>query len=256
MAQKTKIEWTQHTWNPTTGCTKISPGCKNCYAETMAKRLKAMHATGYENGFDLTLLPERITQPLKRKRPTIYFVNSMSDLFHEDIPKDFIQKVFDVMDKSSHQFQVLTKRPEKMIENLRIYESKTRNPWYLSNVWFGVSVEDKKYGLPRIKHLYNTVLPMSVRFLSIEPLLEDLGEINLSGIDWVIVGGESGTNARPMKREWVESIQIQCKNANVPFFFKQWGSWGPDEKKRSKKENGRLLNGKIYTEYPRIHHPY
>ncbi|MEK8017990.1 MAG: phage Gp37/Gp68 family protein [Candidatus Parabeggiatoa sp.] len=248
----TKIEWTEETWNPITGCTKISPGCKHCYAETMAHRLQAMGTKGYENGFNLTLVPERLEQPLKRKKATTYFVNSMSDLFHEDVPFEFVQRVFDVMDNSSHRFQVLTKRPERMVEFLKRYQDEQSNPWYLSNVWFGVSVEDIKYGLPRIEYLRSNALPMypSVCFLSIEPLLEDLGPIDLRGIGWVIVGGESGPKARPMKKEWVESIQKQCQRAGVKFFFKQWGTWGADGVRRSKKSNGCLLNGKEFKEIP------
>jgi protein gp37 len=247
-----KIEWTEETWNPITGCTKISPGCKNCYAETMANRLKAMGTKGYENGFGLTLCPERLEQPLKRKKPTTYFVNSMSDLFHEDVPFEFIQKVFDMMDASPHRFQVLTKRAERMERFLELHYKRTNNPWSLSNVWFGISVEDRKYGLPRIEHLRSNVYPMypSVRFLSIEPLLEDLGPINLRGISWVIVGGESGAKARPMKKEWVENIQLQCRQSGVKFFFKQWGTWGEDGKRRSKKINGSLLNGKVFKGMP------
>jgi protein gp37 len=184
MSQKSKIEWTQNTWNPTTGCTKISSGCKHCYAETMAKRLQAMGVRGYENGFELTLLPERLTQPLKRKKPTIYFVNSMSDLFHEDIPDFFIQKVFDVVTQcTQHQFQILTKRADRM-------EKYFQHRPVPKNAWLGVTVEDKKYGVPRIGYLSR--IDANIRFLSIEPLLEDLGKINLAKIHWVIVGGESG----------------------------------------------------------------
>lgn len=247
----TKIEWTEQTWNPVTGCTKISPGCKFCYAETMANRLKAMGTKGYENGFDLTLMPEKLDQPLKRKKPTTYFVNSMSDLFHKDVPFEFVQKVFDVMDTSSHRFQVLTKRAERMKEFFR-YQFRPKS--FLSNycnVMLGVSVENRKHGLPRIKALQDIMMPPIIRrFLSIEPLLENLGPIDLSGIGWVIVGGESGPKARPMQKEWVESIQLQCEEANIPFFFKQWGTWGPDGVKRDKKKNGFSLNGKTYREFP------
>ena len=210
-----KIEWTQNTWNPTTGCTKISSGCKHCYAETMAKRLQAMGVRGYENGFDLTLLPERLAQPLKRKKPTLYFVNSMSDLFHEDIPDSFREDVFNVIRQATqHEFQLLTKRAGRMVEFFQTRQVP-------QNAWLGVTVEDKKYGLPRIEHLRR--IEVNIRFLSIEPLLEDVGKINLTGIHWVIVGGESGPNARPMKKQWVENIQQQCQQSGVQFFFKQWG---------------------------------
>ena len=247
----TKIEWTGETWNPVTGCcTKISPGCEHCYAATMANRLKAIGVKGYENGFGLTLMPERLNRPLKRKKPTTYFVNSMSDLFHEDIPFEFIQKVFDVMDSTPHRFQILTKRPERMVEFLKNHQKIT---WLLANIWLGVSVENRKYGLPRIEHLRSNVYPTTYpprRFLSIEPLLEDLGPLDLRKIDWVIVGGESGPKARRMKKEWVENIQEQCKEANIPFFFKQWGTWGEDGKKRSKKDNSYSLNGQVFREFP------
>jgi len=194
MSTRTSIEWTEQTWNPTTGCTKISPGCAHCYAEVMARRLKAMGVRGYENGFALTLHPDRLQQPLKRKKPTMYFVNSMSDLFHEDLPDSFIRQVFDVMKKSSqHTFQVLTKRAERMDEFCRSYDAP-------SNAWLGVTVENRKHGLQRLDLLRHVRAP--VRFLSIEPLLEDLGRLDLTSIHWVIVGGESGPKARPMKPEW------------------------------------------------------
>ncbi|KPN73523.1 Bacteriophage protein gp37 [Neisseria animaloris] len=240
----TKIEWTEKTWNPTVGCTKISPGCKNCYAEGMACRLKAMRTPGYENGFKLTLLPDRLGDPLKRKKPTIYFVNSMSDLFHEDVPFSFIEQVFSTIEQCHwHTFQILTKRADRLAEFF-----KTHNP--PKNAWIGVSVEDKKYGIPRIDLL--RTIQASIRFLSIEPLLEDLGELDLRNIHWVIVGGESGPKARPMKTEWVESIQEQCVKAQVAFFFKQWGGWGADGVKRAKKLNGRILKGQIWEEMPHI----
>ncbi len=242
MGQLSKIEWTEATWNPTVGCTKISPGCQNCYAETMARRLKAMGANGYANGFKLTLLPERLSDPVERKKPTIYFVNSMSDLFHEDIPDKYIRQVFDVMKQTPrHTFQVLTKRAELMARFFRDYLAST-------NAWLGVTVENKQHGIPRIAQLRN--VKAHVRFLSIEPLLEDLGALNLSGIHWVIVGGESGPKARLMKPEWVMAIKRQCEEQNVAFFFKQWGGWGADGKKRAKKENGRLLLGRTWDETP------
>jgi protein gp37 len=242
MSQKSKIEWTQNTWNPTTGCTKISSGCKFCYAETMAKRLQAMEVRGYENGFDLTILPERLEQPLKRKKPTIYFVNSMSDLFHENIPDLFIEKVFNVIRQATqHEFQILTKRAKRL-------EKFFRTRQVPPNAWLGVTVEDKKYGLPRINYLRK--VDVKIRFLSLEPLLENLGAIDLSGIHWIIVGGESGPFARPMKKKWVENIQKQCQQSGVKFFFKQWGTWGANGKKGSKKQNGRQLNGDLFDEMP------
>ncbi|PJC96471.1 hypothetical protein GQ37_022670 [Janthinobacterium sp. BJB1] len=242
MTTGTKIEWTEMTWNPTVGCTKISPGCKNCYAEKMAERLKAMRTPGYENGFELTLLPSRLDDPLGRKKPTVYFVNSMSDLFHENVPFDYIDSVFDVITKAPwHTFQILTKRAERLAE----YFCTRMAP---ANAWIGVSVEDKKYGIPRIDHLRK--VPATVRFLSVEPLLEDLGDIDLTDIHWVIVGGESGPKARPMRQEWVEAIQVQCEEQLAAFFFKQWGGWGADGKRRAKKTNGRLINGRTYDEMP------
>ncbi len=242
MSSKSRIEWTEQTWNPTSGCTKISPGCKHCYAETMAIRLKAMGSQGYANGFQLTVHPYRLAQPLKRKKPTIYFVNSMSDLFHEDIPDSFLDEVFSVVTKTpQHTFQILTKRAER----LPLYFSNRKCP---ENVWLGVSVEDRAFGLPRIESLRE--VNASIRFLSVEPLLESLGNINLAGIQWVIVGGESGPKARPMQKEWVDEIRIKCEAENVAFFFKQWGGWGVDGKKRAKKENGRELHGRIWDAMP------
>lgn len=237
-----KIEWTEQTWNPVTGCTKVSPGCKYCYAESMAIRLKAMGAVGYENGFKLSLLPERLSQPLRRKKPTMYFVNSMSDLFQKEIPYSYIDQVFEVIKQTPwHTYQILTKRSGIM---RHYFESREVPP----NAWLGVSVEDKKYGKPRIRDLQK--IRASKRFLSVEPLLEKLGRIPLSGIHWVIVGGESGAHARPMKEDWVIDLRDQCFNANVDFFFKQWGAWGNDGKKRSKRANGRELEGKIWDKIP------
>jgi protein gp37 len=242
MSTKTHIEWTEQTWNPTTGCNKVSAGCKHCYAEVMAKRLKAMGANGYHNGFELSLIPERLTQPLKRKKPTTYFVNSMSDLFHEEVPFEFIDKVFDTIKKTPHhQYQILTKRQDQLLKYFK-------NRMVPDNVWLGVSVENIKEGLPRIEVLKK--IPAKIRFLSIEPLLEDLGVVDFSNIHWVIVGGESGSKARKMKKSWVENIQKQCKQQNIAFFFKQWGTWGADEQKRNKQKNGKLLNGKPYQNYP------
>ncbi len=242
MTTQSKIEWTEQTWNPTTGCTKVSPGCKNCYAEIMAKRLQAMGAPGYDNGFELTLQPERLQQPLRRKKPTVYFVNSMSDLFHEAVPDGFLDMVFDVITQTpQHTYQILTKRSERLPE----YFSRNRCP---DNVWLGVSVEDRQYGLPRVEHLRE--VDARVRFLSVEPLLEDLGKLNLHGIHWVIVGGESGPKARPMAHEWVDNVRRQAVKAGVAFFFKQWGTWGADGVKRAKQNNGRELNGRLWNEYP------
>jgi protein gp37 len=242
MSTQSRIEWTELTWNPTVGCTKISPGCKHCYAETMAKRLQAMGMHGYENGFRLTLMAERLAEPLERKKPTVYFVNSMSDLFHEKVPFAYIDKVFDTMRRApQHTFQVLTKRAERMAA---FCESRSVPP----NVWLGVSVENRKHGVPRIGVLRG--VDAAVRFLSVEPLLEDLGALDLRGIHWVIVGGESGRKARPMRAEWVESVKRQCDAARVPFFFKQWGAWGVDGQKRSKKANGRLYAGRVWDAMP------
>jgi protein gp37 len=242
--KKSKIEWTEETWNPTTGCDKVSSGCKNCYAETMAKRLQAIGVKGYENGFKFTLMPERLEQPLKKRKPTKYFVNSMSDLFHEEMPGDFLDEIFKVIEQTpQHIYQVLTKRENKMEEYFATREVS-------SNVWLGVSVEDKKSGLLRIDKLRN--IKAAIKFLSIEPLLEDLGKVNLSGIDWVIVGGESGPKARPMKEEWAINIKEQCDRMEIPFFFKQWGTWGADMVKRNKKSNGRILQGKVWEAYPEI----
>lgn len=242
MSTSSKIEWTEQTWNPTTGCTKISSGCKNCYAETMAKRLQAMGAHGYENGFNISILPERLSQPLKRKKPTLYFVNSMSDLFHKSVSFEYLDQVFEVIEKTpQHTYQILTKRAIRMRDYFI-------NRTVQKNVWLGVSVENKKHGLPRIDYLRE--INACIRFLSIEPLIEDIGKVNLADIHWVIVGGESGAKARPMKERWVMSIKNQCKYQGVPFFFKQWGTWGVDGVKRNKKINGRLLIGKKYDEYP------
>jgi len=242
MSTQTKIEWTEQTWNPTVGCTKISPGCKNCYAETMARRLKAMGVRGYENGFRLTLMPERLAEPLERHKPTVYFVNSMSDLFHEKAPFGYIRRVFDVIAHApQHTFQVLTKRAERMAEFCR----QIKVP---PNAWLGVSVENRRHGVPRIDIL--RTIDAGVRFLSVEPLLEDLGSIDLNGIHWVIVGGESGVKARPMREEWVDCVKRQCDQSGVAFFFKQWGTWGADGQKRSKGANGREYCGRHWDNMP------
>lgn len=236
-----KIEWTEATWNPSIGCDKVSSGCKNCYAEVMAKRLKAMRAPGYENGFKFKILPERLNAPLKIRKPTKFFVNSMSDLFHEEMPFDFLDRVFDTISKTpQHTYQILTKREE----NLSKYFLNRVVP---SNVWLGVTVESASQK-ERIDFL--RTIDAKIRFLSIEPLLDDVGELDLSGIHWVIVGGESGYNARPMSPIWAENIQRQCVTQKASFFFKQWGSWGEDGRKRSKKANGRILLGKEWNDEP------
>lgn len=242
MATQSKIEWTEQTWNPVTGCVKVSPGCKFCYAEVMARRLKAMGAAGYKNGFDLTLHPDRLQQPLRRRKPTVYFVNSMSDLFQDGVPIEFIDKVFEVIRQTPwHTYQILTKRADQM----RVYFTDHAVP---DNAWIGVSVEDRKYGVPRIAQLQQ--IQAKTRFLSVEPLLEDLGRLNLKGIGWVIVGGESGQKARPMKEEWALAVRDQCEAVGVDFFFKQWGSWGSDGVRRSKQANGRLLEGRRWDQIP------
>jgi len=242
MSQISKIEWTQLTWNPTTGCTKISDGCKFCYAERLSKRLKAMGVDAYSDGFEVSIHPERLDQPLKRKKPSIYFINSMSDLFHKNIPDDYIVQVFEVVKKANyHIFQLLTKRPKRMFE----FCNQITVP---DNLWVGVTVENKFEGIPRINYLRK--IKASIRFISFEPLLEDIGLLNLDGIKWVIVGGESGPNGRRMNQEWVINIKNQCDHNHIPFFFKQWGTWDKHGIKGSKKKNGRSLLGKIWDEYP------
>ena len=242
MATTTAIEWTEETWNPVTGCSKVSAGCANCYAETMAKRLQAMRAQGYANGFELTLMPERLNQPMRKKKPTRFFVNSMSDLFHEYVPDKFLDDIFAVMSQTpQHTYQILTKRAARLPE----YFGSKALP---ANIWLGVTVEDRESGIPRIDYLRR--VNAAIRFLSVEPLLEDLGVINLSDIHWVIVGGESGPKARPMNEEWVVAIKEQCEKHGSAFFFKQWGTWGMDKVKRDKKANGRLLLGQTWSDYP------
>lgn len=237
-----RIEWTERTWNPVVGCTKVSPGCAHCYAEIMAKRLQAMGTPGYEQGFVLSLRPERLADPLGRRKPTVYFVNSMSDLFHESVPFDFIDKVFDVIRATPrHTYQILTKRADRMAT----YFSARVVP---GNAWLGVSVENVRHGLPRVDRLRS--VDARVRFLSVEPLLEDIGTLDLRDIHWVIVGGESGPKARPMEEAWVEGIRLQCERDGVAFFFKQWGGWGADGKRRAKKHNGRELHGKTWDQMP------
>ena len=234
MSTKSKIEWTELTWNPVTGCTKISPGCKNCYAERMARRLKAMGQPNYKNGFQATMHEQSLELPLRWKKPKTIFVNSMSDLFHKDVKDEFIKKVFNVMQKADwHRFQVLTKRP------IRVLKLNDELPW-MSNIWMGVSVENKDYTV-RIDQLRKT--GAKIKFLSLEPLLGSLHDLDLTGIDWVIVGGESGPGARPIEPSWVIDIRDQCKRAEVPFFFKQWGG-------TNKKKTGRLLEGRTWDEMP------
>lgn len=239
MSDRSDIEWTDATWNPVRGCKKISPGCKHCYAETFAERFRGVPGHPYEQGFDPRLVESKLSEPLRWARPRRVFVNSMSDLFQEFVPEDFIARVFEVMAAADwHVFQVLTKRATRM---RAVVASLPRHLQSLPNVWLGVSVEDRRYGVPRMDELRNT--PSAMRFLSVEPLLEDLGALDLRGIDWVIVGGESGHGARTMKEEWVIAIRDQCAEAGTPFFFKQWGGV-------QKKRSGRLLKGQLYNEYP------
>jgi protein gp37 len=241
MSDQSKIEWTDATWNPVRGCTKISPGCKYCYAERFAERFRGVVGHPYEHGFDLRLVPEKLLQPLYWQRPRMIFVNSMSDLFHEQVPDDYIFEVVKVMARANwHTFQVLTKRSNRMMQLL---STRLRDMSQLTHIWWGVSVENKKHGLPRVADL--SAAAARIRFLSIEPLLEDLGQVPLSGIAWVIVGGESGPGARPMQQAWVVSLRDQCRRARVPFFFKQWGG-------TQKSRSGRLLAGRTYDEFPRL----
>jgi protein gp37 len=234
MSIKSPIEWTEATWNPVTGCNKISAGCKNCYAEQLSRRLKAMGQKNYVNGFKLTLQPHMLELPLKWKKPQTIFVNSMSDLFHKGVPTDYIQQVFDVMNKAHwHRFQVLTKRAERVAELSDVLN-------WSDNIWMGVSVENKNY-VNRIDYLRNT--KARIKFLSLEPLLSPLKNLNLENIDWVIVGGESGFRARPIKEDWVIDIKNQCDEAKTAFFFKQWGG-------KNKKKTGRSLRGQTYNAMP------
>jgi protein gp37 len=234
MASRSPIEWTESTWNPVTGCSKISPGCKHCYAERMAARLKAMGQPNYRNGFKVTLHPHAVSLPERLKKPQIIFVNSMSDLFHKDVPEAFIQDVFVTMNRADwHQYQILTKRADRLLE------LDTRLPW-ADHIWMGVSVENEEY-VHRIDLLRRT--RARIKFLSLEPLLGPLRDLNLKGIDWVIVGGESGPGARPMDRAWVREIRDQCVSARVPFFFKQWGGV-------NKKKAGRVLDRRTWDQLP------
>lgn len=239
MSDHSRIEWTDATWNPIRGCTKISPGCTHCYAETFAERFRGVPGHPYEQGFDLRLIPHKLDVPLRWFKPRMVFVNSMSDLFHEDVPDEYIVKVVRVMRRANwHTYQVLTKRAGRMEALLQTH---LRFAVELPHIWWGVSVENRKHGLPRIEQL--RAVPAAVRFLSVEPLLEDLGTLDLDGIAWVIVGGESGAGARPMAEEWVRSIRDQCRSAGVHFFFKQWGGV-------RKKQSGRELDGRTYDEIP------
>lgn len=238
MAQNSSIEWTDATWNPVTGCTKIGAGCDNCYAERFAERFRGVEDHPFEVGFDLTLRPERIGHPLAWKKSRMIFVNSMSDLFHKHVPEDFVDQVFDTMERANHHtFQVLTKRSSRMRNYINRRYAGGLAP---RHIWLGTSVEDgtKKSRIRHISDMYATV-----RFLSLEPLIGPVGELDLTGIHWVIVGGESGPKSRPIKEEWVTDIRDQCKDANVAFFFKQWGGLRP-------KSNGRELEGEIWGEYP------
>ncbi|VTS00465.1 Bacteriophage protein gp37 OS=Cystobacter fuscus DSM 2262 GN=D187_000285 PE=4 SV=1: Gp37_Gp68 [Gemmata massiliana] len=239
MSDNSKIEWTDATWNPVRGCTKISPGCKHCYAATFAERFRGVKDHPYEQGFDLRLVPEKLAEPFRLTKPRRIFVNSMSDLFHADIETDYILRVAEVMRVANwHTYQVLTKRSERLRDLLRDELSEFADQ---AHIWWGVSVENRKHGLPRIDHLRDA--PAAVRFLSVEPLLEDLGAIDLTGISWVIVGGESGHGARPMNEAWVRSIRDQCEAAGVEFFFKQWGGV-------KKAEAGRTLDGRTHDAAP------
>ena len=239
MSDKSKIEWTDATWNPVRGCTKISPGCKHCYAETFAERFRGVPGHPYEQGFDLKLIPQKLLEPLRWTSPKAVFVNSMSDLFHPDVPDEYIATVAAVMRLANwHTYQILTKRSERMRDMLATSLPSRIDDRHL---WWGVSVENRRHGLPRIDHLREA--PAAIRFLSIEPLLEDLGEIDLTGISWVIVGGESGHEARSMEAEWVRNVRDQCDAAGVPFFFKQWGGV-------RKKYAGRELDGRTHDDMP------
>lgn len=239
MSDNSKIEWTDATWNPVRGCTKVSAGCTHCYAETFAERFRGVPGHPFEFGFDLRLVPDKLGDPIRWSKPKKIFVNSMSDLFHEDVPDEYIEKVCRVMLAANwHTYQVLTKRADRMAAML---QGKLRDAAKAAHIWWGVSVENRKHGLPRIAKLRSA--KPTVAFLSIEPLLEDLGQFSLDSIHWVIVGGESGPGARPMLQEWVRDIRDQCHKSGVPFFFKQWGGV-------RKKQAGRTLDGKTYDEFP------
>lgn len=239
MSDSSAIEWTDATWNPVTGCKKISPGCDNCYAARFSERFRGVAGHPFQTGFDLTLRPERLLQPLDWKRHRMIFVNSMSDLFHKEIPTSFIDRVFQTMEQANwHVYQILTKRSSLMQRYLNTrYKNRSAPP----HMWFGTSVENRQT-TSRIRHLQST--NAAVRFLSIEPLISDVGPLPLEGVHWVIVGGESGPRARPMEKDWVVNIRKQCVKAHVPFFFKQWGGFSP-------KANGRLLDGREWNQFPK-----
>ncbi len=239
MSDNSKIEWTDATWNPVRGCTKISSGCAHCYAETFAERFRGVPGHPFEFGFDLQLIPEKLADPIRWSKPKKIFVNSMSDLFHEEVPDDYIEKICRVMLAANwHTYQILTKRADRMAALLK---TKLRKAAGASHIWWGVSVENRAHGLPRIEKL-RSARP-AVAFLSVEPLLEDLGPMNLHGISWIIVGGESGPGARPMKAEWVRNVRNQCERVGVAFFFKQWGGV-------RKSDTGRTLDGRTYDGFP------
>ncbi|HUR55019.1 MAG TPA: phage Gp37/Gp68 family protein [Gemmataceae bacterium] len=243
MSDHSTIEWTDATWNPVRGCTKISPGCTHCYAATFAERFRGVPGHPYEQGFDLKLVPEKLRDPLLWPARKRVFVNSMSDLFHADVPDEYVVRVARIMQAANwHTYQVLTKRSDRMADMLR---GKLGFAAELPNVWWGVSVENHKHGLPRIDHLRTA--PAAVRFLSVEPLLEDLGDVDLTGIHWVIVGGESGHGARPMEVGWVRALRDRCEAAGVSFFFKQWGG-------RNKKATGRTLDARTHDDQPPASH--
>lgn len=239
MSEHSTIEWTDATWNPVRGCTEVTSGCANCYARTFAERFRGVPGHPYEQGFDLRLVPEKIDEPLRWKRPRRVFVNSMSDLFHKDVPDDFIARIIDTMlEADRHTFQILTKRADRMstLLNERFVEAAQAR-----HIWWGTSVENRRQGLPRLEQLIAS--HAAVKFLSVEPLLEDLGEVDWRGIDWIIVGGESGPKSREMRIEWVRKIRDQCLRDDVPFFFKQWGGV-------QKKKHGRELDGRTHDDFP------
>jgi protein gp37 len=241
MSVHSKIEWTEATWNPVRGCQKVSPGCKHCYAETFAERFRGVPNHPYEHGFDPRLVPEKLLEPLSWHSPKTVFVNSMSDLFQDSVPDGYIRAVAEVMLRTPwHTHQILTKRSARLTTLLR---GELRDAAEASHIWWGVSVEDREHGLPRVEHLRSS--PARTRFLSIEPLLEDLGKLDLRGIDWVIVGGESGPGARPMEKQWVETIRQSCRDAHARFFFKQWGGV-------QKSKHGRILDDRTYDEMPAL----
>ena len=241
MSATSEIEWTDATWNPVRGCTKVSPGCAHCYAEVFAERFRGVPGHPYEQGFDLRLVPEKLLEPIRWQQSRMIFVNSMSDLFQEEVPDEYIEAAALIMQRADwHTYQVLTKRSGRLRDLLR---TKLRSAAKAPHIWWGVSVENRRVGVPRVSDLQQS--GARIRFLSIEPLLEDLGLLDLTGINWVIVGGESGPGARPLKREWIVSIQRQCRREGVPFFFKQWGGV-------RKSENGRSLFGRTYDEFPPV----